>query len=189
MKRIAIVLLLFLAAATNAGVSLGLTLQSSLVSNSNQDQSANGQTTSSSNFNLSLGPIFRIGLSQISEVVPHAAFRVMSNSTTPGGSSSQEGLDAGCGFNFFLMSNEFMKFSLGPDVLGEFWFSTKAISLDAGMPVNVDFIFNSKWTMRISDKAVDFEYDYSHSGYVNHNGITMNLQSFLQPSFTLFYTF
>ncbi len=185
MKRSALVLFLFLVSATNAEVSLGLTLQSSLTSYSDQYQPPNSQTTQGSTFDLALGPIFRIGLSPVCEISPEAAIRVNSSSTT----TTQEALDLGFGFNFFVLSNSFLKFSLGPDVGGEFWFSTESITLDAGMPVNVDFIFNSKWTMRISDKAVDFEYDYSHSGYVNHNGITMNLQSFLHPSFTLFYTF
>jgi hypothetical protein len=185
MKRIAIVLLLFLAAATNAEVSLGVTLQSNLDSYSNQDQSANGQTTHGSTFDFALGPIFRIGLSPVCEIVPEAAIRVTSSSAT----ATQEALDLGCGFNFFVLSNSFMKLSLGPDVAGEFWFSTEAITLGAGMPLNVDFVFTPAWTMRISDKAVDFEYQYSKSGNIVHDGVTMNLQSFLHPSFTLFYTF
>jgi hypothetical protein len=189
MKRNVVFLVLLFAAASYSQVSIGATLQYNFNDNNNKDQSPTGTTTDASSMNLMIGPTMRFGLSPNSELVPRLAMHITSNSSNPGSSNTQEALDVGCGLYFYLLGNSIMKFSLGPDLAAETWFSSNQFSIDAGMPINIDFLFDPKWTLRFSDKAVDFGYGFSHIGNVVHNGFMVNIQSILMPSFTMFYTF
>jgi hypothetical protein len=186
MKRMAVIFLLSTALVASAQVSLGITLQ-------NHFENYNNDTNSSSStFDLLAGPVVRFMIADKWELDPTLGFHYIYTANKNGQNQTtgnEFGMFVGCGLFFHLFSNDYFRFSLGPDLYGDFWFTHDEYTFGIGMPINFDFLFNRAWSIRVSARAVDISYQAWKNSNNRNGRFNYNLQSILAPSFTLFYTF
>jgi hypothetical protein len=186
MKRIAIIIILSTALAASAQVSLGITLQNHF-ENHNIDTNSTSTT-----FDLLAGPILRFMIAEKCELDPTLGFHYIHTANKQGQNQTtgnEFGMFLGCGLFFHLFSNDYIRFSLGPDLYGDFWFTHNENIVGIGMPINFDFLFNRTWSIRVSAMAVDISYHARKNGNATEGWFNYNLQSIFIPSFTVFYTF
>ena len=181
-------------AAGNAQMSIGLNVNSSLVNNSHTVDDFSQQNTSTSDFELSAGPVFRIMLDGDREIDPYAGFSF--SNVNDNGNSSQLGFWLGCGYFYHVVHLGILTFSLGPDLSFDFYLPPSNSSSDyskfginVGVPLNFDFNFFRKFSIRISASAFTIGYSHEKDSGISDDTFNYNLQSILMPSFTFFYTF
>jgi hypothetical protein len=192
--------LLFIAAAGflfagNAQTSLGLSVTSSLDNNSHTVDGRSQENNNNSDFELSAGPMLRIMLGNDREVDPYAGFS-FSNLNKPDNFSQQLGFWLGCGYFFHAVHAGILTFSLGPDLGLNFYLPPSnsgsdysKFGINAGVPLNFDFDFFRKYSIRISASAFRIGYSHEKSAGVSDDKGSYSLQSILTPRFTFFYTF
>lgn len=150
-------------------------------------------------FDLSLGPCVNIMLNDKIELAPTLLFGYssMTMKNYQEYKTSQSFLGASIGTYFHLYNNEFITFGLGPDLSGKYYFASKAeiggddvaanddskTMLSLGMPLNFDFHFGEKITLRLSSRILDL-----NVGFPN-GGAAVSLKSLPIPSFNLLYNF
>jgi hypothetical protein len=193
MKKAVFLLIILSAVAVCGQVSVGLMLTNHFNASSNKADTPNATTSSGTQFDLSLGPVVRILVSSSAEVVPYIGFMVDNRSvkdqngqTTTSGNG---GMFFGCGLYFFVLSNSNLKFSLGPRVSSEFWFSHTDVTFGVGMPLNFDFELGGPWSLRASASVIDFLYTHNKTGNNVTNGFSYSLSSIFSPEITFFVTF
>jgi hypothetical protein len=186
MKPIFWAVILAAAFTANGQVSLGITLQNHF------DNHNNDTISSSSTFDMLAGPVVRFLVADKWELDPTLGFHYIrtANKSGPNETTGNEfGMFLGCGLFFHLLSNDIFRFSLGPDLYGDFWFTHNENTVGVGMPINFDFLFNRAWSLRVSARAVDISYKATKNGNARNGWFNYNLQSVFIPSFTVFYTF
>ncbi len=191
MKCLFLIALLTAALTANAQVSLGLTIQNSLDSYTYSSDPATPSTNTTS-FDMLAGPAFRIMMSRNFELAPSGGFQYQYQSNANGQTTTsitQVGTYLGCGLYFYLLSQGFVRFSLGPDVNANFWFSHDEEIVGVGLPLNLDFQLNPSWSIRASARAFEISYHGEKTGTQTSGWFDYNLQTVLSPSFTLYYTF
>lgn len=181
--------------AGNAQNSIGLNVHSTLTNFSHNDENISADSKSNSDFELSAGPVLRIMLGGDREVDPYAGFSF--SNTNNVNNLSQLGFWLGCGYFFHVVHSGILTFSLGPDASFNFYLPPSnsgsdysKFRINAGVPLNFDFDFFQKYSIRISASA--FTMGYLHDAEVkgvSENTFDYSLQSILAPSFTFFYTF
>ena len=179
----------------NAQTSIGLNVNNTLKNFSHNDDNVPANSNSNSDFELSAGPMLRIMLGGDREVDPYAGFSF--SNTNNVNNLSQLGFWLGCGYFFHVVHIGILTFSLGPDASFNFYLPPSnsgsdysKFRINAGVPLNFDFDFFQKYSIRISASA--FTMGYLHDAEVkgvSENTFDYSLQSILAPSFTFFYTF
>jgi|GEM_PF-3197979 hypothetical protein len=182
-------------AAGNAQMSLGLDVSSSLQNYSQKVDNYPQSNNSHSDFTLSAGPIFRIPLEGDRELDPYAEL-IFSNSNNAYGYSSQLGFLFGCGYFYQMAHVGILTFSLGPDLSFDFYLPPSNsgsdyshFDINAGVPLNFDFDFSRKLSIRIRSWAFTIGYSHDKATGTSNDIFNYSLQSILFPSFTFFYTF
>jgi len=181
-------------AAGNAQMSIGLDVNSSLVNKSHTVDDFSQLNTSTSDFELSAGPVFRIMLDGDREIDPYAGFSF--SNVNDNGNSSQLGFWLGCGYFYHVVHLGILTFSLGPDLSFDFYLppSTSGsgyseFGINLGAPLNFDFSFFQKFSIRISASAFTIGYSHQKDSGISDDTFKYNLLSILTPSFTFFYDF
>lgn len=180
----------------NAQTSIGLNVSSSLKNNSHTVENKTDLNNSNSDFALSAGPMLRFMLGSGSELDPYAGIN-FSNKNAANATISQLGLWLGCGYFFHVVRLGILTFSMGPDLALDFYLPPSNSGSDyskydivASVPLNFDFDFYRKTSIRISADAFTIAYShFSEVKEVSDNAFNYYLQSIMTPSFTFFITF
>jgi hypothetical protein len=180
--------------AGNAQTSIGLNINSSLVNASHTVDGHSDQNHSNSDFDVSAGPVLRVMLGNDREIDPRAGFYFLN--VNDADNSSQLGFWLGCGYFFHVVHQGILTFSLGPDLGLNFYLPPSNsgsdyshVEINLGVPLNFDFDFFQKCSIRISASAFTIGYSHLKESGVSDDTFTYSLQSILMPSFTFFYTF
>lgn len=193
MKRFMYLIICCFAFTASSQVSVGLKLSSDLQNVTIKTDAPNATENSNSNFDLSLGPVVRFLLSPKVEISPDIGFMVQNTSQkNPNGdtsSSNNNGLFVGCGFYFFLAANSVFKFSLGPRVYSDLWFSRTDMTFGAQMPLNFDIELSGPWSIRASASVINVWYSYVKAGGAAQSSFDYTIMSLFMPELSFFVTF
>jgi len=162
---------------------------------SHNDDNVPANSNSNSDFELSAGRCCASCWAATAKLIrmPDFLFQTQNNVDN----SSQLGFWLGCGYFFHVVHIGILTFSLGPDLGFNFYLPPSNSGSDyskfmitAGVPLNFDFDFFQKYSIRISASAFDIGYLHvAEATDVSENTFDYSLQSILAPSFTFFYTF
>jgi hypothetical protein len=178
----------------NAQTALGLNVGSDFNNSSHKNEGYLPDNYNRSNFSVQIGPTLRIMLGSDREVTPNAGIIFTDNDDT--GNTSQLGFWLGCGYFFHLVHDGVFTFSLGPDISYNFYLppsnsaNDSRFELIAGVPLNFDFDFYKRWSVRISGYAFTVEYSHLKREVITDNDLGYSLTSILStPRITFFYSF
>ena len=179
----------------SAQTSLGLTVGSEFNTISHKNGGYLPDNYNNSEFSFQIGPTLRIMLGGDREITPNAGITYSNNSDTTS-SASQLGFWIGCGYFFHLVHDGAFTFSCGPDVSYNFYLPPSNSATDsrfeliAGLPLNFDFDFFKRWSVRISGYAFTVEYSHLKREVITDNDLSYSLTSILStPRIMFFYSF
>ncbi|MBN1758521.1 MAG: hypothetical protein JW863_09400 [Chitinispirillaceae bacterium] len=188
--------ILLLSIRSYGEVSLGINLTSDLITQHNQQNSNNDN--SSTTYTFGIQPQVLILVSDFIEVAPFAGFNtyryVRYNNSDQTSESTSFGFNFGCGLFFHVAGNEIIRFSIGPEINYGMSFpdAEDQFTLYTGVdvPANIDLCFNNHFFMRLSPvlAGIDFTHQSnSENNYTNEFNFYIITQT--GASLGFFFTF
>jgi hypothetical protein len=198
--KIFVIIILMLSLYAKAEVSLGINLSTNLTYGKTEKEVPQGEEYERvTTYALSMYPSAIIVPTGKFEIVPTLGFFVIREKTVEEDVDGEEreredtrvGVGGGCGLFFRLIEGNVLRLSLGPDVF--VWYGDENDTLDVsiGLPVNVDFLLNERWFLRLGSRLVAIRYIHEEQGRDEKtNSFTFfDIQSMLQARLGFYLTF